>query len=202
MSNATRQKLETQLAQEQKEFQPLASQIIQKCGDFKTSFNKVDLAHASEAQIGKLQGELDLIAQIISTNQKGLIQAEQEAKSLEDLKEVHRKSQQQEDLLKQHQQKSIELEKEIQNLAKLTSLAKNQISNQLGQMAKDQQQVTDYEELIRGRAHVIATRDRMLQLSQERNMYKKKIIYVLLAIIIGLLVAIIATYLTFTKRRG
>jgi hypothetical protein len=46
---------------------------------------------------------------------------------------------------------------------------------------------------------LVATRDRMLQLSQERNMYKKKVIYVLFSIVIALLVAIISAYTVYGK---
>jgi uncharacterized protein len=41
---------------------------------------------------------------------------------------------------------------------------------------------------------LVATRDRMLQLSQERNVYKKKIIYVLLSMIIALIVFVMSGY--------
>lgn len=66
----------------------------------------------------------------------------------------------------------------------------------------NQHAYSKYGTEIRNKMGVIATRDRMLQLSQERNMYKKKIIYVLLAIIIGLLIAVIAIYTFFSKKRG
>ena len=51
-----------------------------------------------------------------------------------------------------------------------------------------------YSDDIKNNMQLVATRDRMLQLSQEINVYKKKIIYVLLSIIIALIVFVISGY--------
>jgi hypothetical protein len=56
-----------------------------------------------------------------------------------------------------------------------------------------------YSDDIQNKMQIVATRDRMLQLSQERNVYKKKIIYVLLSIIIALIIAVIYSYNLFSK---
>lgn len=57
-----------------------------------------------------------------------------------------------------------------------------------------------YSSDIKDKMQLVATRDRMLQLSQERNMYKKKVIYVLFSIIIALLIAVISAYTVFGKK--
>jgi predicted nucleic acid-binding Zn-ribbon protein len=51
-----------------------------------------------------------------------------------------------------------------------------------------------YSDDIKNNVQLVATRDRMLQLSQERNVYKKKIIYVLLSMIIALIVFVMSGY--------
>ena len=56
-----------------------------------------------------------------------------------------------------------------------------------------------YSDDIQNKMQIVATRDRMLQLSQERNVYKKKIIYVLLSIIIALIIAVIYSYNLFSN---
>lgn len=56
-----------------------------------------------------------------------------------------------------------------------------------------------YSDDIKNKMQLVATRDRMLQLSQERNIYKKKLIFVLFTIIIALLIAIIFTYTNYSK---
>ena len=57
-----------------------------------------------------------------------------------------------------------------------------------------------YSDDIKNKMQLVATRDRMLQLSQERNMYKTKIIYVLFSIIVALLIAVISAYTVFGKK--
>lgn len=161
-----------------------------------------DWAHLSKDKVNKLNNELQNLRMMIDASTGELTNYEQNVGAMMDLHEVAKKSQERESLLKEYQEKGVELQKEIQKLGKLIHIASNQIDQQVEQISKDKQQVQNYEELIRSRAHVIATRDRMLQLSQERNMYKKKVIYVLLAIIIGILIAIIATYNIFTKSRS
>ena len=48
--------------------------------------------------------------------------------------------------------------------------------------------------------NLIATRDRMLQLSQERNIYTKKIIYILLSVIISILIITISLFRLYNKK--
>jgi hypothetical protein len=57
-----------------------------------------------------------------------------------------------------------------------------------------------YTHDIQNKMQLVATRDRMLQLSQERNIYKKKVIYVLFSIIITLLIAVVSAYTFFGKK--
>lgn len=69
-------------------------------------------------------------------------------------------------------------------------------------LSSNQSNFKNYSRALQNKMELLATRDRMLQLSQERNVYKKKVIYVLFAIIIALLVAIIAAYTFFRKTRS
>jgi esterase/lipase len=57
----------------------------------------------------------------------------------------------------------------------------------------------DYSHDIKKKMNMIATRDRMLQLSQDRNVYKKKIIYMLLTILIAIFITIISFYTIYNK---
>lgn len=81
----------------------------------------------------------------------------------------------------------------------LKNVAGNIDDNQK-QLAKLSDDLSDLDKQIKQRLETAATRDRMLQLSQERNIYKKKVIYVLLAIIIALITAILASYNVFSKK--
>jgi predicted nucleic acid-binding Zn-ribbon protein len=74
-----------------------------------------------------------------------------------------------------------------------------EISAYQEKLETNNQLLSEYDKNTKNKMSVIATRDRMLQLSQERNVYKKKMIYVLLSIIIALLVAVISAYTIFGK---
>ena len=56
-----------------------------------------------------------------------------------------------------------------------------------------------YSDDIKNKMQLLATRDRMLQISQERNIYKRKIIYILLSMIVALLVSIVCGFTFFSK---
>lgn len=65
----------------------------------------------------------------------------------------------------------------------------------------NQKLYSQYTGDIKKKRQLIATRDRMLQLSQERNIYKQKIVYVLLAIIVALLIGSVSVYTIFNRMR-
>ena len=53
---------------------------------------------------------------------------------------------------------------------------------------------------IQDKEKLLLTRSRMLQIAQDRNAYKKKIIYTLLAIIFGIFILILVIYVLFTRK--
>ena len=63
-------------------------------------------------------------------------------------------------------------------------------------------QVRQIEQLkeIEDKEKLILTRSRMLQISQDRNSYKKKIIYTLIALILFIFIATIMTYVFFMRK--
>ncbi len=68
------------------------------------------------------------------------------------------------------------------------------------ELALKQKRKMEQENEIQEKNKLILTRSRMLQLSQERNIYKKKIIYTLIAIILLLLVLTLASYVFLNKK--
>lgn len=81
---------------------------------------------------------------------------------------------------------------------------KSEIQQQTQWINKKDQEIAQREEQIRRQEHeinykknLLITRDRMLELSQEKNVYKKKVIFTLLAVIfaIALLMALSFLYL-------
>lgn len=68
-----------------------------------------------------------------------------------------------------------------------------------GDIASKQLRLEAQIEAIRQKKELVLTRDRMLQLSIERNVYKRKVIYSVLALILAVIVLMIAGYVTFNK---
>jgi len=66
---------------------------------------------------------------------------------------------------------------------------------------KQQIQLQQLQE-IQDKEKLLLTRSRMLQISQDRNSYKKKIIYTLIAIIFIIFILILVFYVMFSKKRN
>ena len=79
-----------------------------------------------------------------------------------------------------------------------TKQAQIQKKSQL--LEEKQKQVYGQSQEINDKIKLLETRNRMLQLSIDRNVYKKKVIYSLLAVIISLVVAMLLIYSFFNKK--
>ena len=73
------------------------------------------------------------------------------------------------------------------------SLKNNSIRDKQERQIEQLKEIEDKEKLI-------LTRSRMLQISQDRNSYKKKIIYTLIALILFIFIATIMTYVFFMRK--
>lgn len=94
------------------------------------------------------------------------------------------------------QNKLIEFNSKIDDHTKKTGDA---IQNYQKALSNNEMLFNKYNDDIRKKKDLVATRDRMLQLSQERNIYKQKMIFVLLSVIIALVVMVIVIYSIFNK---
>jgi len=65
-----------------------------------------------------------------------------------------------------------------------------------------QKQVYGQSQEIDDKMRLLETRNKMLQLSIERNIYKKKVIYSLLSVILLLLIGILCFYAFFNKAKN
>jgi Fe2+ transport system protein B len=66
-------------------------------------------------------------------------------------------------------------------------------------LMKQQIQLNQLKE-IEDKEKLLLTRSRMLQIAQDRNSYKKKIIYSLLALIFGIFILTIVMYVLFKRK--
>lgn len=64
-----------------------------------------------------------------------------------------------------------------------------------GKQERAMQQAMDIEQ----KQALMNTRNRMLELSMEKNIYKRKVIYTILALILAVIVMLVAGYVTFNK---
>ncbi len=98
-------------------------------------------------------------------------------------------------------QKSIsDLMAQTTQLDQAMTAVQSNIDQSKTNLDKKESSLSSSDQDIKNLLVTAATRDRMLQLSQERNIYKKKIIYVLLAIIIALITVILASYRFFSTK--
>lgn len=76
-------------------------------------------------------------------------------------------------------------------------------SQMLGDVSDDitqkQEMATHQAMTIEQKQALMNTRNRMLELSMEKNIYKRKVIYTILALILAVIVLLVAGYVTFNK---
>lgn len=90
----------------------------------------------------------------------------------------------------------------ISNNIKAQSAYLNDINNK-NNLLRDKQEIQlNQLKEIEEKEKLLLTRSRMLQISQDRNSYKKKIIYTLIAIIFGIFILILVVYVLFTRKLG
>jgi predicted nucleic acid-binding Zn-ribbon protein len=77
---------------------------------------------------------------------------------------------------------------------------KADIDKKANQISEKQKQVYGQSQEIEDKIKLLDTRNKMLQLSIDQNVYKKKVIYSLLSVIIALIVGMIFFYTFFSKK--
>ena len=89
----------------------------------------------------------------------------------------------------------------IENNQTLQNNALNDLSNKNNLLyQKEQIQLQQLKE-IEDKERILLTRSRMLQISQDRNLYKMKVIYSLLAIIFSIFIITLLIYISFSKKK-
>lgn len=92
-----------------------------------------------------------------------------------------------------------QLQSQIHNTYSTTEVQQQMLGNVstdiTGKQERAMQQAMDIEQKI----SLMNTRNRMLELSIEKNIYKRKVIYTILALILAVIVMLVAGYVTFNK---
>jgi hypothetical protein len=88
----------------------------------------------------------------------------------------------------------------LQNNAQLQAMSQIDINNKNAELLDKQSvQLNQFNE-IEDKEKLLLTRARMLQISQDRNAYKKKIIYTLIALIFGIFIFTLVMYVLFVRK--
>ena len=77
----------------------------------------------------------------------------------------------------------------------------NEISQKENEIEAKNNQIYGQSEQIEHKKRLMDTRNRMLQLSIEKNRYKKKVIWTLLAFVIAILAIMLFTYAILNKKK-
>ena len=93
-----------------------------------------------------------------------------------------------------------EYQQYISNLNSVSSQATVNIQNKNYQLQQKQQILVDQLKEIEDKEKLLLTRSRMLQISQDRNAFKKKIIYLLVAIIFLIFIFTLVMYIFYTRK--
>ena len=89
---------------------------------------------------------------------------------------------------------------QIKSNVEMQSVSLAELSNKNTQLMEKQKIQIDQLKEIEDKEKLLLTRSRMLQISQDRNSYKKKIIYSLIAVIFAVFILTIVMYVLFSRK--
>jgi hypothetical protein len=95
----------------------------------------------------------------------------------------------------------VDLQAEIERLKLITAQQEKTLSTRETSLTNKNEQIMQQSDEIMNKEKLIDTRNRMLQLSMERNVYKKKVIYTLFSCIIAVLILMLLIYGYFGKKK-
>lgn len=82
------------------------------------------------------------------------------------------------------------------------STTDSSITTKNTELQEKQEREKQLQDEIADKRQLIITRSRMLQIAQDRNMYKQKIIYLLFAIICILFIFTLMSYVYFSRKKS
>ena len=78
----------------------------------------------------------------------------------------------------------------------------SELNNKNQQLIKKEEILMQQLKEIQDKEKLLLTRSRMLQISQDRNSYKKKIIYTLIALIFAIFIITLVLYILYSRKLG
>ena len=92
-----------------------------------------------------------------------------------------------------------DLTSQIQTLQNSSDNLENSLTTRTDTIQTAQTQLQNQQKLLEEKRALLITRNRMLQLSQDRNFYKQRVIYTLISLIFAAIVIILIGYAAFKK---
>lgn len=92
--------------------------------------------------------------------------------------------------------------KQIQNNIQMQGVSLSELGDKNDQLYQKQQIQLNQLKEIEDKEKLLLTRSRMLQISQDRNAYKKKVIYSLIAVIFAIFIFTLVMYVLFIRKMG
>lgn len=103
------------------------------------------------------------------------------------------------EIMKTIDKKQKDILKNIDNLLATINMQDNMVQEQDKEIKERTERIRDQLKEMEYKKKLVATRNRQLELSQEKNVYKLKIIYIIVAIIILLICLLLAGYIIYKK---
>jgi len=91
---------------------------------------------------------------------------------------------------------------QIKNNIQMQGVSLRELSDKNYELYQKQQIQLNQLKEIEDKEKLLLTRSRMLQISQDRNSYKKKIIYSLIALIFAIFIFTLVMYVLFIRKMG
>ena len=92
------------------------------------------------------------------------------------------------------------IKEQILNTKSVINETSNQIEKKSDSLEEKQKQVYGQTKEIEDKMRLLETRNKMLELSIDRNLYKKKVIYSLFSVILAFVIIMICFYAFFNKK--
>ena len=161
------------------------------------SKSKIDTKTADELR--KLKGELEEVKKTFAVNEKIIKQVNVSGSNNPQLPRLL-------SIQNALSAKILTLQSKLKNILSNTYkqlYESDDVINKKEKEIKDQlRRIDNQKELIQKKKNLILTRERALELSQEKNVYKQNVIYTLISIIIAVIMFIVFGFMMLRKRNS
>jgi seryl-tRNA synthetase len=156
-------------------------------------------ANSGNVTTAQLQKDLNILRALESAVSQKIAALQGQQPTAANQASIQNLSNQQTQISQQLGNKIDQIKSQIQNMNSMMQGQTQDLDQKNQEITeKNQRSLMQRQEII-DKEKLIITRDRMLQVSEEKNVYKKKIIYTLLSLIIAIFIIMLVGYVYFNK---